>query len=105
MKKIDRKKELKHLYQPPAREVVRVDVPTMNFLMVDGEGDPNGSQQFEDAVEVLYSVSYALKFMVKKGPEAIDYGVMPLEGPTIQRVQTIRKAPRDIPERYQKSRS
>jgi hypothetical protein len=80
MKKIDLKKELKLLYQPPAREVVRVDVPTMKFLMVDGEGDPNVSQDFKDAVEALYSVSYALKFMVKKSPDAIDYGVMPLEG-------------------------
>jgi hypothetical protein len=80
MKKIDLKKELKLLYKPPAREVVRVDVPTMKFLMVDGEGDPNVSQDFKDAVEALYSVSYTLKFMVKKGPDAIDYGVMPLEG-------------------------
>ena len=43
MKKIDFKKELKHLYQPSAKEVVQVDVPTMNYLMVDGEGDPNTS--------------------------------------------------------------
>lgn len=80
MKKIDLKKELKHLYQPSAKEVVRVEVPTMNYLMVDGEGDPNTSQEYADAVEALFSVSYAVKFMVKKGPLAIDYGVMPLEG-------------------------
>ncbi len=80
MKKIDLKKELKHLYQPSAKEVVRVDVPTMRYLMVDGEGDPNTSQAFSDAVEALFAVSYAVKFTVKKGPLAIDYGVMPLEG-------------------------
>jgi hypothetical protein len=68
------------LYQPSAKEVVRVDVQTMNFLMVDGEGDPNTSQQFKDAVEVLYSLSYTLKFVVKKSPLAVDYSVMPLEG-------------------------
>lgn len=80
MEKIDFTKELKHLYQPSAKDVVQVEVPLMNFLMVDGEGDPNTSQEFADAVEVLYSLSYALKFMIKKGAMAIDYGVMPLEG-------------------------
>jgi hypothetical protein len=32
-----------------------------------------------DAVQTLYPLAYALKFMVKKG-KGIDYGVMPLEG-------------------------
>lgn len=80
MDKVDLKKELKPLYQPSPKEVVRIDVPTMNFLMVNGEGDPNTCQPFKDAIEVLFSLSYTLKFMVKKGPEAIDYGVLPLEG-------------------------
>jgi len=80
VEKMDLKKTLKHLYQPSAKEVVRVDVPAMNFLMVDGMGDPNTSQPFADAVEVLFSLSYTLKFMIKKGQLAIDYGVLPLEG-------------------------
>lgn len=80
MDKIDFKKELKHLYRPSAKEVVEVDVPAMNYLMVDGEGDPNTAQTYSDAVEALFSVSYAVKFMVKKGESAIDYAVMPLEG-------------------------
>lgn len=80
MAKIDYKKELKHLYQPSAKEVAVVNVPQMNFLMIDGEGDPNTSQTFQDAVEALYSLAYALKFMIKKGAVGIDYGVMPLEG-------------------------
>ena len=80
MEKIDFKKQMKHLYQPSAKEVVVVDVPKMNFLMVDGKGDPNTDQSYAEAIEALYAVSYALKFMVKKGPMAIDYGVMPLEG-------------------------
>lgn len=80
MKKIDFKKELKHLYKPSVKSVGRVTVPGMNFLMINGQGDPNTSQEFQDAVEALYSVSYALKFMVKKGDMEIDYGVMPLEG-------------------------
>jgi hypothetical protein len=61
MEKIDLKKELKHLYQASAKEVMQVDVPTFNFLMVDGEGNPNTSQQYTEAVEALFSVSYTVK--------------------------------------------
>jgi len=78
--KIDIKKEMKRLYQPAAREVVQVEVPPLNYLMVDGEGDPNTSQEYAHAVEALFSVSYTAKFMVKKGLQALDYSVMPLEG-------------------------
>jgi hypothetical protein len=87
MNKIDFKKQLKHLYQPSAKEVVLVDVPSMNFLMVDGQGDPNTSQSYADAIQALFPVSYTLKFMVKKGPTAIDYGVLPLEGWTAMIMQ------------------
>ncbi|GBD98146.1 hypothetical protein BMS3Abin07_00154 [bacterium BMS3Abin07] len=80
MKKIDYKKELKHLYKPSPKTVEIVDVPEMNFLMIDGQGDPNTSQEYSDAIEALYAVSYAVKFMIKKGGLEIDYGVMPLEG-------------------------
>ena len=80
MKKVNLKKELKHLYTPPAKEVTTVDVPPMNFLMIDGEGNPNTSEWYRGAVEALYSVTYALKFMIKKGKAAVDYAVMPLEG-------------------------
>ena len=80
MKKIDYKKELKHLYKPTSKNVEIVDVLDMNFLMIDGQGDPNISQEYSDAIETLYAVSYALKFTIKKGELEIDYGVMPLEG-------------------------
>ncbi|MCB1662123.1 MAG: GyrI-like domain-containing protein [Pseudomonadales bacterium] len=80
MKKIDFKKELKHLYRPSARDVAIVDVPAMNYLMIDGEGDPNNAQAYQDAIGVLYPLSYTLKFMIKRSDIAVDYGVMPLEG-------------------------
>ena len=80
MKKIDYKKELKHLYLPSTKQCELVEVPTMNFLMIDGAGDPNTTQAYEEAVEALYAVSYTLKFMIKKGEQAVDYTVMPLEG-------------------------
>ncbi len=78
--KIDFKKELKHLYNPSVKEVKVVDVPPMNFCMIDGKGNPNTSQVYKDAIEALYAVSYALKFMIKKGKTQVDYGVLPLEG-------------------------
>ena len=59
---------------------MEVDVPEMNFLMIDGSGDPNAPGPFSEAVEALFSLSYTLKFMVKKGAAGIDYSVMPLEG-------------------------
>ncbi|MBJ6800521.1 GyrI-like domain-containing protein [Geomonas propionica] len=79
MDKIDCLKQLKHLYGPSAKKVESVEVPEMNFLMIDGAGDPNTAQEFKDAVEVLFSLSYTLKFMLKKGEAGIDYGVLPLE--------------------------
>lgn len=80
MKKIDYKRELKHLYRPSAKVIAIVDVPEMNFLMIDGQGDPNTSPEYGNAIEALYAVSYALKFMIKRGGIEVDYGVMPLEG-------------------------
>ncbi len=80
MDKVDLKKDFKHLYRPSAKNVVEVVVPTMNYLMIDGEGNPNTSPAYANAVEALFMVSYATKFMVKKGATAVDYAVMPLEG-------------------------
>ena len=80
MEKVDYKKKLKQLYKPSPKQVEMVEVPEMNFLMVDGHGDPNTSKDFKDATEALFSLSYTIKFMVKKGAIGIDYGVMPLEG-------------------------
>lgn len=77
--KIDLKRELKALYKPSAKEVVEVAVPAFDFLMVDGEGDPNKAAGYKEAVEALYSVSYAVKFALKRD-KALDYVVMPLEG-------------------------
>jgi hypothetical protein len=73
VEKIDLKKTtLKPLYHASAARVVRVDVPALTFLMVDGEGDPNNSKEYAGAVEALFSVSYTAKFMIKKGPGGLD---------------------------------
>jgi len=80
MEKIDHKKELKPLYSPSTKKVELVEMPEMNFLMIDGSGDPNTSKVYQDSVAALFGISYTLKFMIKKGKEKIDYSVMPLEG-------------------------
>ena len=55
--KVDLRRELKTLYGPPAGRPVLVDVPELSFLMVDGHGDPNVSQDYRDAVQALFAVS------------------------------------------------
>jgi hypothetical protein len=59
MKQVNLRKELKHLYDPSAKEVVEVEVPEMRFLMVDGQGDPATSTAYQEALETLYALSYA----------------------------------------------
>jgi hypothetical protein len=80
MTRIDLKKEFKALYSASSRKVEFVDVPSMNFLMVDGKGDPGTARAYQQAVEALYVVAYTVKFAVKKSAAGIDYVVPPLQG-------------------------
>lgn len=66
MEKVDFKKSLKHLYNPKAGGFSAVEVPTMQFLMVDGHGDPNTARSYSEALETLYAVAYKIKFAGKK---------------------------------------
>lgn len=70
MNKLDLKKDLKQFYQPSAKDVAVVDVPAMNFLMIDGAGDPSQSSAYTEAVEALFAVSYTIKFTVIRQPMA-----------------------------------
>ena len=76
----DWRKDRKELYFPPLKEVVEVVVPPLKFFTVVGQGDPNVSKEFQGAVEALYSMSYTLKFMIKKVAPDKDFKVGPLEG-------------------------
>jgi hypothetical protein len=78
--KIDHKVEFKHLYKQSKKEISIVDVPSLNFLTIQGHGSPNDNEDYSQAVGALYAVAYKLKFSVKKGPTGVDYKVMPLEG-------------------------
>lgn len=78
MSNIDLKKTYKSLYNPTAKAVVDVTVPPINYLMIDGQGDPNTSQQYMDSVAVLYALAYGVRAISKE--QGIVYTVMPLEG-------------------------
>ena len=85
MKTLDLKKQFKHLYAPSAKKVEIVQVPRLQFAMIDGAIEkghgPGDSPGFQEAVQALYGLSYTLKFMLKKRKtNAIDYPVMALEG-------------------------
>jgi hypothetical protein len=75
----DWKSELKQLYSPSAKAFALVDMPPLPFLMVDGQGDPNTSAEYSDALAALYPLAYTLKFMSKRELNR-DYPVPPLEG-------------------------
>ena len=84
MQTLDLRKTLKHLYNPSSKAPAIVEVPMLQFAMVDGAiepgMEPGTSPAFAAALEALYGISYTLKFMSKqRAEEPIDYGVMPLE--------------------------
>jgi hypothetical protein len=85
MEKLDLKKDLKYLYLPSAKKIELVDVPAMNFVMIDGaiETDqvPGTSPLFSESMQALYGAAYTLKFAAKLRQEnPVDYPVMALEG-------------------------
>ncbi len=79
MEKIDYKKKEKQFYLPKRTPEI-IEIPKMKFLMVDGQGDPNKSESYQEAIQLLYSLSYTLKFYIKNNRLGPDYTVLPLEG-------------------------
>ena len=78
MGKIDFKKTLKEFYGGTDKNFAIVEVPRLQFVMVDGEGAP-GNDTYALALKWLYAISYGLKFM-SKNDLGKDYVVSPLEG-------------------------
>ena len=74
----DVKKERRDLYAPP-RDPVVVQVPPLEFLVVDGHGDPNSSPAYREAVQALYTVSYAVRAVAKARLGRV-HTVGPLQG-------------------------
>ncbi len=75
-KKIDLRKQLKHLYSSPKKPNT-IDVPPAKFLTVTGRGEP-GCEAYQAALNALYSVAYTVKFKAKAVGN--DFVVMGLEG-------------------------
>ncbi len=81
MEKLEFKKAYKDLYLPKNCPVI-VSVPSINYIMIDGKGDPNG-EEFAISTAALYSFSYAVKMSYKSDNVPLgyyDYTVFPLEG-------------------------
>ena len=79
----DYKKEYKEFYMPKNKPAI-VTVPTMNYIAVSGQGNPNEEgSEYKKSIELLYGIAYTIK-MSKKGSHQIegyfDYVVPPLEG-------------------------
>ena len=85
MEKLDLKKDLKYLYAPSTKKIELVDVPPMNFLMLDSaiepDQSPGTSPLFAENMQAIYAAAYTLKFSLKlRKKNPLDYPVMALEG-------------------------
>ena len=79
----DFKKEEKELYRPGKKPTI-IDVPQMNYIAVEGKGNPNiEGSEYKQAIQLLYGIAYTIK-MSKMGTHKIsgyfDVVVPPLEG-------------------------
>ena len=79
MEKIDLRKKYKDLYSPSKKEFSIIEVPPLQYLMIDGHGDPNTTERYQQTIQTLYGLSFTLKFSLKKN-QGLDYTVMGLEG-------------------------
>ena len=75
--KVDFKKSLDS-YQARHHEFRVLDVPSLQYLIVDGHGDPNTASEYADAIGALYPIAYKIKFASKQDLGR-DYVVSPLE--------------------------
>ena len=81
MDKIDYKKTEAYLYLPKKPAIIQV--PEMAFFAVEGQGDPNTSPAYQEAMSLLYGLSFTVKMSKMSGqtpPGYFEYVVPPLEG-------------------------
>lgn len=79
----DYKKEYKEFYMPKNKPTI-VEVPTMNYIAIRGNGNPNEeNSEYKQSIGLLYAIAFTIK-MSKMGERHIegyfDYVVPPLEG-------------------------
>lgn len=77
MTKVDLTKSMDS-YRARPGEFRVLDVPPLQYLMIDGHGDPNTAPEYAAALATLYPVAYRLKF-ASKTDLSRDYVVPPLE--------------------------
>ncbi len=77
MEIVDYKTQLKKFYKPASNNIEWVDVPSMNFIMIDGQGDPTSSPEYANAVEVLFTIALAVKLIVTTQRDIADIGFTP----------------------------
>jgi hypothetical protein len=85
VEKIDLRKQLRHLYNPSAKQAQIIQVPRFQFVMIDGTVAPGTppaeSEEFQDCLQAAYGAAFTLKFTSKlRKVDPIDYTVMALEG-------------------------
>lgn len=73
----DFKREWKELYAGKAGRIDEVDVPKLQYLAIEGKGDPTTA--IGPAIGAVCSVGYPLKFAIKARDPKLDYVVMPPE--------------------------
>ncbi|MDO5714920.1 MAG: GyrI-like domain-containing protein [Tissierellia bacterium] len=82
--KYEWKKEEKYLYGVKQKPQI-IEVPDQKFIMIYGEGDPNG-MDFSNRVSALFTLAYGIKMLFKKmhkdekDSSYTDFTVFPLEG-------------------------
>lgn len=78
----DFKKEYKAIYQPKQIPSI-LEIGEMTYMMVDGKGNPNTSEAYQEAIELLYGIAYGIKMSKKQEVQPkgyFDFVVPPLEG-------------------------
>ncbi len=79
--KYEWRKEEKDIYLPKEKPTL-VNVPKSKYFCIDGKGNPN-NEDFSKRIEVLYTLSYAVRMMPRNGFTPVgyfEYTVYPLEG-------------------------
>jgi len=77
MDKLDMKKEY-NFYKAKENKIDILQIPKLNYLKIDGIGNPSSSIDYQNSIEALYTIAYTIKFTIKN--DGKDFVVMPLEG-------------------------
>lgn len=78
MVKTDYKKQFRELYTAHTTVPKVLTVPPLQYLAIDGAGDPNSSKAYADAIQTLYPIAYTIKFICKLEHDH-DFSVLPFE--------------------------